>query len=92
MAAAAGSMDFDELAWAASNDTFDTWKTNMLLDTARLRKFRTLIADVYGGCPDELLSPRMGGSTFGCACCSPVAVPQSVEFPGPEDRFFPKKR
>lgn len=61
MAAAAGSMDYDDLAWAASNDAFDAWKTDILFDMARLRKFETLIAEAYGGCPDEFLSPRMGG-------------------------------
>lgn len=84
-----GSMDYDDLAWDASDHVFDTWKTDMLFDTNRLRGIGLLIDQWRGGVPEELLSPRKGAfnvwmrMTFvdGGSAVARVPAPGRVMFP-----------
>ncbi|PGH12373.1 hypothetical protein AJ79_04321 [Helicocarpus griseus UAMH5409] len=53
-------MTYDDLAYDASERTFESWKDETLLDEKRLRKIGYLIDKWRGDVPEELCCPGRG--------------------------------
>ncbi|KAK2813937.1 hypothetical protein FQN50_000338 [Emmonsiellopsis sp. PD_5] len=82
-------MDYDDLAWDASDRVFDRWKTEKLLTEPPLRQIGRLIDKWHGGVPAELCHPGKGAFnvwmrmkfTDGSSAVARVPIPGKTMFP-----------